>query len=73
MNLEQFKEIIFQNFINDAKGALYSWRKHGRGKCDQDASANSFGGDLAKLPDCISFWYLEELISEHEENIGVNP
>ncbi len=70
MELEQLKELVFQNFINDAKGALYSWHKMGRMNCDQDKPANSFGGDLAKLPDCISFWYLEELISEYEENLS---
>lgn len=65
MTLEEFKSLIFDLFINDAKSTLYIVEK--RGKIDS-RPANSWGGLFSSLPDCISYYQIQDYIEEHEEN-----
>lgn len=65
MKLEEFKSLIFDLFINDAKSTLYQVEK--RSKIDS-RPANSWGGDFASLPDCVSFYQIQDYIEEYEKN-----
>ena len=74
MDLEEFKELIFQNFINEAKNTLYAFEKsrsrnRGNSAIETSNIANSWGGHFARLPDSISFYNVEEFIEEYEEKL----
>lgn len=73
MTLQEFKELIFQIYINDAKNALYSVEKSKRsgGQGITNAPANSWGGyAFAALPDSISFYNVQDFIEEYEKEIN---
>lgn len=72
MTLQEFKDLVFQIYINDAKNSLYSVDKSRRsgGKGITNAPANSWGGyAFASLPDSISFYNVQDFIEEYEEEI----
>lgn len=62
--LDALRELVFQNFVNDAKATFYSVGKSRN--VDWTKSANTWGGDFAGLPDCLTYNRLWELLGIHE-------
>jgi hypothetical protein len=64
LELNDLKELVFQNFVNDAKATFHSIGKIRA--MNWSKPANTWGGNFAGLPDCLTYNRLWELLGIHE-------